>query len=51
MLMVSFSMDEYSELINIINSTDKNAFVTVNQAHEINGEGWTRYELKRRKKH
>ncbi len=50
MLMVSFSMDEYSELINIINSNDKNAFVTVNQAHEINGEGWTRYELKRKKK-
>ena len=50
MMMVSFSMDEYSELINIINSNDKNAFVTVNQAHEINGEGWTRYELKRKKK-
>ena len=49
MLMVSFSMNEYSELINIINKTDHNAFVTVNQAHEINGEGWTRYELKRKK--
>lgn len=49
MLMVSFSMNEYSELINIINKTDKNAFVTVNQAHEINGEGWTRYELKKKK--
>lgn len=50
MLMVSFSMNEYSELIDIINKTDKGAFVTVNQAHEINGEGWTRYELKKRKK-
>ena len=49
MLMVSFSMNEYSELINIINKTDKNAFVTVNQAHEINGEGWTRYDLKGKK--
>lgn len=49
MLMVSFSMNEYSELINIINKTDHNAFVTVNQAHEINGEGWTRYELKKKK--
>ena len=49
MLMVSFSMNEYAELINIINKTDKNAFVTVNQAHEINGEGWTRYELKKKK--
>lgn len=49
MLMVSFSMNEYSELINIINKTDNNAFVTVNQAHEINGEGWTRYDLKKKK--
>lgn len=49
MLMVSFSMNEYSELINIINKTDRGAFVTVNQAHEINGEGWTRYDLKRKK--
>ena len=49
MLMVSFSMNEYSELINIINKTDKNAFVTVNQAHEINGEGWTRYDLNGKK--
>ena len=41
MLMVSFSMNEYSELMNIINKTDREAFMTVNQAHEINGEGWT----------
>ena len=46
MLMVSFSMNEYSELMNIINQTDKEAFMTVNQAHEINGEGWTKYEKK-----
>ena len=27
---------------NIINQTDKTAYVTVHIAHEINGEGWTR---------
>ncbi len=46
MLMVSFSMSQYSELMNIITKTDRAAFVTVNQAHEINGEGWTKNELK-----
>ena len=30
------------EIINIINRVDKEAFVTVHRAHEINGEGWTR---------
>lgn len=47
MLMVSFSMNEYSELMNIINKTDREAFMTVNQAHEINGEGWTKYDYKK----
>ncbi len=42
MLILSFTMSQYSEIINIINITDKNAFVTVHRAHEINGEGWTR---------
>ena len=41
-IMVSFTMSEYSELLGIINQIDKNAFVTVHRAHEINGEGWTR---------
>ncbi len=41
MLMVSFTMNQYNELINIINQTDKTAFVTIHRAHEINGEGWT----------
>ena len=50
MLMVSFSMNEYAELMNIINKTDKDAFMTVNRAHEINGEGWTRYEKKQKNK-
>ncbi len=42
MLMVSFTMREYAELINIINKADKDAFVTIHRAHQINGEGWTR---------
>lgn len=42
MLMISFTVSQYNELLNIINITDKNAFVTVHKAHEINGEGWTR---------
>ena len=42
MLMVTFKMGQYSEFLNIINKIDKNAFVTIHQAHEINGEGWTR---------
>lgn len=42
MLMVSFKVNQYSEIINVINKNDKNAFVTIHQAHEINGEGWTR---------
>lgn len=41
MLMISFTMNQYNELINIINQTDKTAFVTIHRAHEINGEGWT----------
>ena len=50
MLMVSFSMNEYAELVNIINKTDKEAFMTVHQAHEVNGEGWTKYEKKQNRK-
>lgn len=42
MLMVTFSMRQYSELLSIINRTDKEAFVTVHRAHEIYGEDWTR---------
>ncbi len=41
MLMVSFSMREYSEILNVINRYDRKAFVTIHRAHEINGEGWT----------
>ncbi|MBQ9544231.1 MAG: YitT family protein [Clostridia bacterium] len=42
MLFVSFTMDQYNQLLNIINKTDPSAFVTIQRAHEINGEGWTR---------
>ena len=41
MLMVSFTMRQYAELIATVNRIDKNAFITVHAAHEINGEGWT----------
>ena len=41
MLMTSFTMNQYTELLNIINQQDPKAFVTVHQAHEINGEGWS----------
>ena len=49
MLMVSFSMNEYSELMSIITKSDREAFLTVNQAHEIHGEGWTKHDLKNKK--
>lgn len=41
MLSVTFTMRQYADLINIINKTDKHAFVSITRAHEINGEGWT----------
>ncbi len=42
MLVVTFSIREYSELISIVNKYDRKAFLTIHRAHEINGEGWTR---------
>ena len=41
MLTITFRMNQYAEFMAIINEIDKNAFVTVHRAHEINGEGWT----------
>lgn len=38
---VTFSMSQYADFTAIMASVDKNAFITVNRAHEINGEGWT----------
>ena len=40
MLMVSFSIDEYNELIRIVYQRDRSAFVTISKAHEIKGEGF-----------
>lgn len=48
-VMVSFTMSQYAELMAIVTKLDKNAFMTINRAHEINGEGWTKYELKKKK--
>lgn len=42
MLMVSFSMRQYTQLMGIVLRIDPTAFVTVSKAHEISGEGWTR---------
>ena len=39
-VMVSFTMREYRELLSIVNKYDKKAFITVDKAHEISGEGW-----------
>ena len=41
MVMVSFSMHQYGELLKIIDNVDPDAFVTIHRAHEINGAGWT----------
>lgn len=42
MIMVTFSMRQYADLMRIINKADKNAFITIQRAHEINGLGWTK---------
>ncbi len=39
-VIVSFSMREYNQLRAIVASIDKRAFMTINRAHEINGEGF-----------
>ncbi len=41
MLTVSFDMRQYSSLLAAVLAIDKDAFITVQKAHEINGEGWT----------
>lgn len=50
MIMVSFTMPQYAHFIAIVHSVDKAAFVTVHRAHEIDGEGFSRYDVKRRGK-
>ncbi len=42
MLLVSFNMRQYAQLLQVVHACDKKAFVTIHKAHEINGEGWTR---------
>ena len=44
-VIVSFSIREYSTLINIVNQTDSKAFVTIYRAHETHGEGWTNNQI------
>lgn len=39
-VMVSFSVREYRDLISIVSIYDKDAFITIHRAHEINGLGW-----------
>lgn len=41
MLLISFNMSQYSEILTTVLRIDKGAFITVHRAHEINGEGWT----------
>ena len=38
---VSFSISEYSDILSLVTSADPRAFVTVQRAHEISGEGWS----------
>ena len=49
-IMVSFTMPEYAALLAIVESIDKNAFITIHRAHEINGEGFTKYDVKKKDK-
>ncbi len=39
-LLVSFDMSQYAQLLSIIGKYDPRAFVIVHRVHEINGEGW-----------
>ena len=41
LVIVTFDMRQYPAFTQMISEIDKNAFVTVHRAHEINGEGWT----------
>lgn len=42
MIMVSFVISQYAELLTAVGRIDPRAFVIVHRAHEINGEGWSR---------
>lgn len=40
-LSVTFTMRQYADLMKLIKRIDPTAFVSISQAHEINGEGFT----------
>lgn len=42
MLIVSFTISQYAELLAIVGKHDPRAFVIVHRVHEINGEGWSK---------
>ena len=44
MVMISFSMHEYSIIMGIVSRIDKKAFMTIHRAHEIAGEGFNKME-------
>jgi uncharacterized membrane-anchored protein YitT (DUF2179 family) len=46
MVMVSFNIAEYNIIMQIVSSNDKKAFMTINRAYEINGEGFKPLEKK-----
>ena len=39
-VIVSFSIREYSTLMDIVKTTDAKSFMTIYRAHETHGEGW-----------
>ena len=42
MVKISFTMNQYSQLTSLIYEIDKDAFITIHRAHEINGKGFSR---------
>jgi uncharacterized membrane-anchored protein YitT (DUF2179 family) len=40
-IMVTFTMPQYADLMRVIKRVDPTAFVSISRAHEINGEGFT----------
>ncbi len=48
MLMVTFAVRQYRDLLQLLQQIDPAAFVTIHRAHQINGEGWTRPQMHRK---
>ncbi len=44
-LLVSFTIRQYSDVISLVTRIDKRAFMIISPAHEVNGEGWTYHTL------